>query len=164
MENVAYIDWQNLHLWTTEEWWLVDLYKLRKYLLDKFEVTTAYYFLWFLNENENDLYKRLQKAGFIVVFREHSNYLLWKKKWNVDCDIVFEILTWIIDKKETGEIILVSWDGDYIKLVKYLIGKNLLKKVIFPNKKRSSLYNSIDSSYVMNLWEGRTREKLEYKK
>ena len=98
--NIAFIDAQNLHLWTNAEKWKVDFKKFRVYLKDKFKIIEAYYFLWFLSEDEQDLYSRLQKAWFIVVFREHSSHMKWKKKWNVDVDIVFEIMKRIIEDKD----------------------------------------------------------------
>jgi len=50
----------------------------------------------------------LQRAGFIVSFREHSSALLGKKKGNVDVDIVFEIMKKIIEKEAFDKIVLVS--------------------------------------------------------
>jgi len=70
----------------------------------------------------------------------------------------------IIEKEEFNKIVLVSGDGDYIKLVKYLIEKDLLKKILFPNKKYSSLYNDIKLLYGMTLGVPDVRKKIEYKK
>lgn len=164
MKNYAFIDGQNLHLGTQEDGWTIDLYKFRRYLKDKFNVDKAFYFLWAVKDEEIELYKKLQYAGFIVLFREHSSVLLWKKKWNVDCDIVFEVLTSIIDEKDFDKIVLVSGDWDYIKLVRYLIDKWLFEKILFPNKHSSSLYKPLNSKFKMNIWDERMREKLEYKK
>ncbi len=166
--NIAFIDWQNLHLWTQSEWWGVDFKKFRIYLKDKFKVQDAYYFLWFLSEDEQELYNSLQKAGFIVVFREHSSLLKWKKKWNVDVDIVFDIMKRIIDKDRKNKdsnfdkIILVSWDWDYIKIVRYLLENNLLKRLLFPNKNHSSLYKKLSNKVYYYI--GDVKEKIQYKK
>ena len=162
--NIAFIDAQNLHLWTKDEGWKVDDKKFRIFLKDKFKVNEAYFFLWFLSEDEQELYKSLQKAWFIVIFREHSSHLKWKKKWNVDVDIVFEMMRRIIEEKDFDKIVLVSWDWDYIKPVKYLIEKWLLKKILFPNNKYSSLYRSIQDHYWMNLSLRDVRMRIEYKK
>lgn len=152
MNNYAFIDWQNLHLWISSENWKIDYEKFRIYLKSKFWVTKAYYFLWFLNEDEQKLYNKLQESWFIVVFREHHSNMIWKKKWNVDVDIVFEIMKNITEKEDFEKIVLVSWDWDYIKMVKYLIDKNLLQKILFPNKKFSSLYKTpIFRSLGLNL-------------
>jgi uncharacterized LabA/DUF88 family protein len=70
----------------------------------------------------------------------------------------------IIDEKDFDKIVLVSGDGDYIKLVKYLIEKTLLKKILFPNKSYSSLYRDIQDYYGMNLSTLDVRMKIEYHK
>ena len=163
--NIAFIDGQNLHLWTTSEGWKIDFEKFRVYLKDKFGVDEAYFFLWFLDDDEIKLYKNLQKSGFIVEFREHNALMKGKKKGNVDVDIVFEVMKRIIDEKDFDKIILVSWDGDYIKMVKYLIEKNLLKKMLFPNGSYSSLYKTqIFRKLWLNLSLLEVRKKIEYKK
>lgn len=86
--NLAFIDGQNLHLGTAQNGWKIDHHKLRVYLKDKYHTTEAYYFLGYVSEEEQDLYNNLQKAGFIVLFKEHNSNLLAKKKGNVDTDIV----------------------------------------------------------------------------
>lgn len=160
--NIAYIDGQNLHLGTANENWKIDYKKFRIYLKEKFQVNEAYIFLWFLDEDQDELYKNLQKSGFIVVFREHNSNMKGKKKGNVDVDIVFEIMKRIIEEKDFDKIVLVSGDGDYIKMVKYLIEKNILKKILFPNKQYSSLYNPIAHTLWINLSLPALRTKIEY--
>jgi uncharacterized LabA/DUF88 family protein len=60
---------------------------------------------------------------------------------------VFEAMKKIIEKEKFDKIVLVSGDGDYIKLVNYLIEKGLFKKILFPNKHYSSLYRPIQDNY-----------------
>jgi len=160
--NIAFIDGQNLHLWLQSDGWKIDDKKFRIFLKDQFQVQEAYYFLGFVSEEEQELYHSLQRAGFIVSFREHSAALKWKKKWNVDVDIVFEVMKKIIENEKFDQIVLVSGDWDYIKLVDYLIKKLLLKRVLFPNKNHSSLYKKIGNKYYYYLKDA--KKKLEYKK
>lgn len=164
MQNIAYIDWQNLHLWTTTAWWQVDFVKFRIYLRDKFNIQEAYYYLGFVDNEQQDLYSQLQKAWFIVTFREHSAALKGKKKWNVDSDIIFDIMKRIHEKTDFEKLMLVSWDGDYIKLVNYMIGKWLLLKILFPSSNYSSLYRHIKHVYGMVLWTKELIKKIGYKK
>ena len=146
--NIAFIDGQNLHLGTMQNGWKVDYGKLRVYLKDKYHVKEAYYFLGYVSETEQDLYNNLQKAGFIVSFKEHSQAMLAQKKGNVDTDIVFEIMKNLIDNTDFNKIILVSGDGDYKKVVDYLIKKNKFEKILFPNKKfASSLYFKLGAEF-----------------
>lgn len=162
--NIAFIDWQNLHLWLKKEWRDLDHKRFRRYLSDKFQIQTAYYFLWCVNDEYQNLYESLQKAWFIVYFREHSASLVWKKKWNVDTDIVFETMKTVIEDKDFDKIVLVSGDGDYIKMVKYLIKKWNFKNILFPNNKYSSLYKSIKPHYGINLSISDIRKKIQYLK
>lgn len=146
--NTAFIDGQNLYLGSRETGRAIDHKKLRTYLKDKYKVDEAYYFLGFINEDHQELYHNLQKAGFILSFREHSSALLGHKKGNVDCDIVFSIMKKLYENNLTGNVILISGDGDDKKLVDYLVKINRFTKILFPNKKfASSLYKRLGSEY-----------------
>ena len=159
--NIAFIDAQNLHLWTQTENWKIDFKRFRIYLKDKFKVDEAYFFLWVIDEDNNMLYRKIQKAGFILEFRNHNSNMSWKKKWNVDVDIVYNIMHRLLEEDDFDKIILVSWDWDYIKLVKYLIKKNRFKKILFPNKKYSSLYKPFKDIYWMNLSQDRVKKVIK---
>lgn len=161
--NLAFIDGQNLHLGTTQNGWKVDHQKFRTYLKDKYHVAEAYYFLGFVTEEQQYLYNNLQKAGFIVLFREHSSTLKGAKKGNVDTDIVFEVMKTLIERKDFSNILLVSGDGDYKKLVDYLIEKNCFKKILFPNKQfASSLYAKLGSEFFDYLEKPDIQSKISF--
>lgn len=91
MNNQAFIDGQNLKVSTmnARPSWTVDLKRFRVFLLEKYKVNEAYYFIGAYNPKNQDLYDALQKYGYIVVFREHAESSLSHKKGNVDTDIVF---------------------------------------------------------------------------
>lgn len=130
---------------------------------DKYHVIEAYYVFGFVSEEQQDLYKTLQKAGFIVLFKEHHAGLLGKKKGNVDTDIVFEVMKMMIERKDVSKYLLVSGDGDYKKMVDYLIKKNAFKKILFPNQKfASSLYLKLGSERFDYLEKEDVRAKIEY--
>lgn len=161
--NIAFIDAQNLHLWTLSENWQIDFKRFRIYLKDKFKVEEAYFYLWFIDDDNQWMYRKIQKAGFILEFRNHNSNMKWKKKWNVDVDIVFEIMHRLLEEDDFDKIVLVTGDWDYIKLVKYLIEKEKIKKILFPNKKYSSLYKPFKDHYWMNLWQSRVKDMLKMK-
>lgn len=149
-KNYAFIDGQNLHMGvaTIENSWKIDFKKFRIFLKDKYHVDIAYYFLGYVIEEKRDLYTKLQEAGFVLVFREHNHAMLGKKKGNVDADIVFSIMKKIYQKEEFDKIVLVSGDGDYKRVVDFLVEEKKFKKVLFPNKEfASSLYKSLGSEY-----------------
>lgn len=164
--NIAFIDGQNLHLGIKECGWSIDHKKFRTYLYDKYRVTEAYYFLGFVSTGEQDLYDKLQKAGFILSFREHSSALRGNKKGNVDSDIVFGIMKKLIeDGDKFGKIVLVSGDGDYKKVVDFLIKKKKFEKVLFPNRKfASSLYYAMGGEFFDYLEEPDVKKKIGYSK
>ncbi len=136
--NLAFIDGQNLHLGTTASGWRVDLRRFKVYLKDKYKVTEAYYFLGYRLEKQKELYDNLDKAGFVLIFKEHDSAMLSTKRGNVDTDIVFEIMNNILENKDFNKVIIVSGDGDYKKIVNFLIKKDKFEKILFPNKKFSS--------------------------
>ena len=161
--NIALIDGQNLHLGTRENNWSVDHAKLRVYLTEKYQVTEAYYFLGFVSGDEQDLYDNLQKAGFILSFREHSPALKGTKKGNVDCDIVFAVMKKLVDGEDFDQAFIVSGDGDYKKLVDYLIKKGKFGKMLFPNRQfASSLYSKLGGEFFDYLENRDVKAKIAY--
>lgn len=176
--NIAFIDGQNLHFGTTKcdncaarlkidikdikkedctcgYAWEVNLSKFRVYLKENYSVSEAYYCLGYLKDKNGALYTELQKAGFIVLFKEHGPLSKSKKKGNVDTDIIFEVMRNLLDNPDFKKIVLISGDGDYKKLVDYLVSKGKFEKILFPNKKyASSLYKEYGSEafdYLENL-------------
>ncbi|HET8575062.1 MAG TPA: NYN domain-containing protein [Candidatus Paceibacterota bacterium] len=165
--NYAFIDGQNLYFGTTtaSEPWQVDLKRFRFYLKRKYNVCNAYYFLGYVQDGREELYEKIQSAGFILNFREHNSAMLGKKKGNVDTDIVFTIMKKLYKQEDFDKIILVSGDGDYRSLVDFLIEENKLGKILFPDQKRaSSLYKKIDTKFQGNLGYSDVRRKIEQKK
>ncbi len=165
MDNIAFIDGQNLYLGTTANDWKIDLVRFRIYLKDKYKISDAYYHLGFIDESKQDLYTSIQKAGFILVFREHSSVMAGTKKGNVDTDIVFLVMKHLIDKSnDFKKILLVSSDGDYKKLVDYLISKERFLKILFPNTKNSSsLYKKLGGEKFDYLDRADIKSLIEYK-
>ena len=154
-ENIAFIDGQNLYLGTTKlnEPWKVDLARFRVYLKQKYGVSKAYYYLGFTNDEHHTLYKYIQESGFILAFKPHKETLASNKKGNVDADIIFDVMEKMYKEKNSfDELVLVSGDGNYLKLVQFLIEENKFKKILFPSQKNaSSLYKRITRKYFSDL-------------
>ena len=113
-----------------------------------FYISDAFYFLGCKYPEHQDLYDNLNKAGFMIIFREHGRDQLAKKKGNVDCDIIFEIMKSLIENQDFSKVVIVSGDGDYKKMIDYLIIKNRFEKILFPNRRfASSLYNNLGNKY-----------------
>ncbi len=163
-QNLAFIDGQNLFLGTTksQKSWRVDLKKFRIFLCDKYHTERAYYFLGCVDDRNQALYDEIQEAGFVLKFREHNTAMLGKKKGNVDTDIVFDIMKRLYKKESFDKIVLVSGDGDYKKMVDFLIAEERFKKILFPNNKHySSLYKKLGSEYFDFLDERSIKRKIK---
>ncbi|MDP3800234.1 MAG: NYN domain-containing protein [bacterium] len=167
MKNLAFIDGQNLYMGTAKlevNPWRIDLARFRVYLEKKYEVSNAYYFLGFVQEANQELYEEIQKAGFVLIFREHNPAMIGKKKGNVDSDIIFHIMKKMYKKEDFKKIVLVSGDGDFKLLVDFLIEENKFEKILFPNKKfASSLYKKIGATYFDAIDIFDVRAKIEKK-
>lgn len=166
MSNIAYIDGQNLYMGTTKNAprWTVDLARFRQYLDRKYDASDAYYYLGYVQEGSNidKLYESIQKAGFILVFREHNSAMLGKKKGNVDADIIFSIMKRLYLKEKFDKVVLVSGDGDYKMLVDFLIEEDRFEKILFPNRRyRSSLYKSLSLKHVAYLDDADIKRKIK---
>ena len=166
MNNQAFIDGQNLTLSTRydQDPWKIDLYKFRKYLKEKYNISKAYYFLGYRNDEYLKLYNRIRNSGFIIVFRAHNEQLESNKKGNVDTDIVFMMMKSFHEKDDSNKIFLVSGDGDYYRTIIYLKRHGRLGKILFPAHFRaSSLYRHFSDYYYDYLDSPIIRKKIELK-
>ncbi len=164
--NIAFIDGQNLYMGTTQhvEPWVVDLFRFRVYLEEKYHVKTAYYFLGYVQDEHQELYEQIQKAGFVLKFKKHNPAMLGTKKGNVDTDIVFNAMKKLYKQEVFDKIVLVSGDGDYKLLVDFLIQEKRFEKILFPEaRKASSLYKSIGRGYFADLSSPDIRKKISRK-
>jgi uncharacterized LabA/DUF88 family protein len=161
IKNIAFIDGQNLHIGTLQNRWKVDFSKFRIFLRDQYCVGTAYYFLGYLSDISQEIGKNLQRFGYIVVYKQHGFYMKTTKKGNVDTDIVFEIMKNLIDNQNFDKIVVVSNDGDYKKVIDYLITKEKFEKILFPNKNHvSSLYKILGNQFFASLDDKDTKRKI----
>jgi uncharacterized LabA/DUF88 family protein len=163
-KNIAFVDGQNVHLGTKEFGWTIDHHKFRRYLREKYNVEEAYYFLGFISDKEQSLYDNLQKAGFIVSFRDHSAGLKGKKKGNVDNDIIFGVMRKLVENESFNKVFIISGDGDYYRMVEFLIQKGKFGKMLFPNTTyASSLYEKLGGEYFDYLDSPDVKKKIAYK-
>jgi uncharacterized LabA/DUF88 family protein len=156
--NFAFIDSQNLNLSIRDQGWILDFKKFRIYLRDKYNITKAFLFIGYVNENQ-DLYTSLQEFGYILVFKPTLRLPDGRVKGNVDAELVLHT---IIEIENYDRALIVTGDGDFHCLVKYLIKKDKLLKLMIPNRyKYSSLFRKMMSHIVfMNNLKG----KLAYDK
>lgn len=116
-------------------------------------------------EEFSEMYNKIQEAGFIIVFRKHETTMKSVKKGNVDTDIVFTVMRKIADNEVFDKIILVSGDGDYFKMVQYLVEKDKFERLLAPNEKyMSSLYKTLEPRYYAFLNRIEVKQKIELQK
>ncbi len=165
LHNEAFVDGQNLYYSTThsDPAWKVDNFRFREYLRQKFGIEQAYYFLGCFDDELQQMYDNLQKAGFILVFRKHQTTVLSHKKGNVDTDVVFYIMHKLYKQERIDKIFLVSGDGDYYRMVRFLCDEGKLGKLLLPIRSRSSsLYRRIEQKYRMYLDDPDVKRKIAY--
>lgn len=79
-----------------------------------------------------ELYKYLQEAGFTLVFKEVVYGGDGKPKGNCDADVVLQATRDAYENK-FDKAVIVSSDGDYAGLVKFLQERGKLKTILSPH-------------------------------
>ncbi|MCX6785821.1 MAG: NYN domain-containing protein [Candidatus Komeilibacteria bacterium] len=128
--NFAYIDGNNLYRGVNNSGWNIDFIRFRKWLLDKYQVSRAYYFIGLIPK-EKDLYTALQEAGFTLIFKEVVYNSQGQAKGNCDADLVLQAVSDAYENLCDQDIIVTS-DGDYAGLVKFLQAKDKLRIILSP--------------------------------
>ncbi len=158
----AFIDSQNLNLGVKSQSWNLDFTKFRIFLRQKYQVRKAFLFIGYMPSNQL-LYTRLQKAGYILVFKpvlEVKKKKEVKIKGNVDAELVLHAM---IEYKNYDQAIIVSSDGDFHCLCEYLKEQGKLAKIIVSNRHYSSLLRKF-SPFIVNINLFKNKLKLKIKK
>lgn len=160
LKNYAFIDGQNLYLSIAALGWRLDYARFRTYLKDKYGIVKAFIFIGYI-EGNNGVYTALQEAGFICIFKPTLKYKDGTTKGNCDAELVLQAM---IEFQNYDKAVIVTGDGDFYCLVKYLIEKEKLEAVLVPNKwKYSALLKlKICRPYVRFMND--LKEKLAHKK
>jgi uncharacterized LabA/DUF88 family protein len=157
--NFAFIDSQNLNLGIQRLGWRLDYKKLRVYLKEKYQVETAYLFIGYMPKNQA-LYNKLQKCGFVLIFKPVLEKKDGTVKGNVDAELVLQAM---IDFDEYDQAIIVSSDGDFYCLVEHLYVKKKLRMIISPCFKTCSILLKRSAKEKI-VFIDNIRKKLEYRK
>ena len=135
LNNFAYIDGANLYNGIAGFGWKLDYARFRVWLSEKYKVKTAYFFIGIgLIPKYKELYKYLQESGFTLVFKEVVYDGDGKPKGNCDADLVLQTACDAYENK-FEKAIIVSSDGDYASLVKFLKKRGKLKTILSPHTK-----------------------------
>lgn len=157
--TTAYIDAANLHKGVQEMGWELDYRRFRVWLHERYSVERAYLFMGLVPKYK-DMYTRLQEAGFTLVFKEVTMDGDGRVKGNCDADLVL----WAVRdafEHATQRAVLVSSDGDYAGLVKFLLERQQFATVLSPGSKCSILLKRTNASIA---YLSQQRTKLEHRK
>ena len=140
--NYAFIDNQNLNMGTRSEGWRVDWFKFRQLLGSHFGVTQAYMFIGYLEEYRM-MYEQLSGYGFEVIFKPTVEVKDKDQtvKGNVDVELVLQVM---LDYDNYHQAVVVSGDGDFYSLVKYLVATDKLRALLVPSRKYSNLLREFE--------------------
>ena len=156
--NFAYIDGANLHKGITKLGWRLDYRRLYVWLSEKHAVKRAYLFIGLVPKYK-DMYTALQESGFTLVFKETTYDGNGKVKGNCDADLVLQA-TRDFYENHFDQAVLISSDGDYASLVKFLHEKKKLRIILSPSNHCSYLLRKQNTPL---LYMNTKRGKLETK-
>ena len=164
----AFIDSQNLNLGTSKnlykgkkliyKGWKLDFQRFRVYLKEKHKVDCALLFIGYIRKNKK-LYEKLEKYGYDIVFKPTVVKKGRKSKGNVDAELVLHSCR--LNYDDYAKAIIVSGDGDFYCLYKFLDKEKKLRGIIIPNKKSESSLLKKFQKYKIYIW--RHRDTLEKK-
>ncbi len=132
--NYAYINGANLHKALTDLGWVLDYKRFRVWLNEKYSISRAYIFIGLIAKYK-DLYTYLQECGFTFLFKEVVYNGSGKAKGNCDADLVLQAVRDSYENK-FQKAVLVSGDGDYASLVKFLLGEDRLLAILSPGPEK----------------------------
>jgi len=154
----AFIDSNNLNLGVQSMGWKLDFKRFRVYLKEKYNTSVAYLFIGYMPGNQ-DLYSSLQKDGYILIFKPTLPDKDGKVKGNIDVDLTLQAM---VDYPKYDKAIIVTSDGDFHSLVKYLYENKKLYFVMSPCRDAcSALLKKAAKEKIVFM--DNLRNKLEYR-
>lgn len=154
--NYAFIDSQNLNIGIQKAGWKLDWRKFRIFLEQYYNVSKAFLFIGYMQENES-LYEQMNELGFTVVLKPTvephkevgaDNIPQEEKrqiKGNIDADLVLFAMKEVDRYKKA---VIVSGDGDFYSLCEYLQDKGKLLSILAPNWQYSTLLKDFEDKIV----------------
>lgn len=133
--NFAFIDNTNVYKGIEMLGWRMDLVRFRKLLTERYGVTRAYMFIGFI-PGKQDMYRDFQKTGYTLIFKPTLPNKDGGIKGNCDAELVLQAM---IDINDYKKAVIVTGDGDFQCLIKYLRKIDKLGYVISPNRKWCSI-------------------------
>ena len=150
----AFLDVQNISAAAARMRWKTDWYLIRQWLSERFGVSRAIMFFGYLPEQEN-MYRYVRECGFETVFKQVQELPDGGYKANVDAEIVLHAMA---EYPNYSGAVLVSGDGDFSCLVRYLKERGKLAAVVAPNSRSVSRFlREAAESEVVDMSEDRAK-------
>ena len=131
LKNIAYIDANNLYKGIDTLGWKLDYARFHIFLKEKYGCGQIYFFIGLI-PRYSKLYQYLQKCGYTIIFKEITYDRGGKPKGNCDSDLVVQVMKDSYENK-FQKAVLVSSDGDYASLVKFLMERKQMEVILSPS-------------------------------
>ncbi len=131
MNNYAFIDNENVNISVQKQGWKIDRGKLIAWLREEHGVTKVYMFMGYLKTYE-PMYAFFRQLGYELIFKPVT-VRGGTTKGNIDAELVLQSM---IDLPNYDQAILLTGDGDFVCLVRYLYEQKKLGALIVPNQRR----------------------------
>lgn len=135
--NYAYIDDANLYHGIAKLGWKMDYARFRIWLSEKYDVKVAYLFTGFIPSYQKR-YEDLGKCGFTIIHKRIIRGSYGKVKGNCDAELVLQAVH-DMHKNRYDQAIIVSSDGDFACLAKFLLNRKRLRVILSPSNNCSIL-------------------------
>lgn len=113
----------------------IDYKKFRGWLRQKYNPNKVYIFMGLIPSNVK-LYNYLQESGFSIIFKETVSSGL-DIKGNCDAELVLHSVSDFYTEKSEN-FILITGDGDFACLVKFLLENKKQVSILAPHNKKCS--------------------------
>lgn len=131
-----YIDGNNLHRSAKELGFQIDYKKFRGWIGQKYQPVFVYLFIGLVPERKK-FYEYLKMCGYTLFFKQTVS-TAEKIKGNCDAELVLKNVTDFYTKS-FDSCILITGDGDFGCLVKFLKENNSIYCIISPNQNKFSI-------------------------
>ena len=157
--TVAFIDGVNIHKSVLRLGWKLDYRRFRAFLANQFAVRTAFLFLGYVHQNQN-MYRDFRNWGYSLVFRPTCRGNHGQLKGNCDTDLAVRAIAGCCED-QYDQAVLVSGDGDFASLTRFLASRGKLKAIVAPSFLSCSALLRRQSGIGLTLIES-LRNELEY--
>lgn len=160
VKTYAFIDASNIIYGARDQGWKIDLKKLLLYLKQKFSASKSFFYYGKDSKSaqKEAFLRKLKKFGYTLRVKEIKRYGR-KSKANCDVDLTRDML---LKMKEYQRALVLTGDGDFAPLLKYLISKK--RRIIIISSPKSTAREIRQIAGDEHIDFGSLRGLLEYKK